>query len=58
MLEFREEEKVGFGALLVGAEGVPGVDELQAQHVGLKVVRNDPLRVLPAPLRLPGRSAR
>jgi hypothetical protein len=50
----RRKGEVGLGALLVGAERVPELDELQAQDIGPEVVRHDPLRDLSPPFRPPG----
>ncbi|WP_256098583.1 hypothetical protein [Streptomyces agglomeratus] len=44
-----------FSTLLIGAERIAQLDEFHAQHVGLKVVRHDPLRDLPPLLRPPRR---
>ncbi|MGH4035237.1 hypothetical protein ACQB60_40705 [Actinomycetota bacterium Odt1-20B] len=52
LLQTGEEDEVGFGALLVGAEGVA---ELDAQHVGFEILRHGPLRDLSRAVRPPGR---
>jgi len=52
-VEHGEEGQVGLGPLLVGAEGIAEVDQLQAQGVWLKVAWHDPLRDLPRALRTP-----
>ncbi|WP_324608044.1 hypothetical protein [Streptomyces albus] len=53
-----QESEVWLGALLVGAEGIPELDEFRPQIIGLQIVWHDPLRDLPPPLRPPGRPCR
>ncbi|WP_185842258.1 hypothetical protein [Streptomyces sp. WAC 06725] len=50
LVELGQKSEVGLGALLVGAEGVPELDELGPQDLGFQVMRHGPLRDLPPPI--------